>query len=334
MKKSLLILLTGILSCTSPQEQEILKLVEPVPIESMEYEQEAIFANPLSIEKVGDRLYLFQGRGDAVALMMDVKTGQIIGAWGERGNGPGEFMYALSWGETTDGLFHLSDVNQFKVRKYISEKDSLIIKKELAIKPVISYVMGTVLDNGCMVVSAIYGTESPLLLMNEQSEILCSFGELPDKAHGLTDLRTYGGCLDAFGEHFVFAMNDIGYIACYEQKKDTIEKSWEHYLEIPVYKGKHLDRNVLKKGFIDVKMTSKYIYCVYSGRKFVEDTMAKNLLVFDHKGRLLKNFLLNKEIGKIAISEEEGLVYAVGYEPDICILRYEIGKYLNDMCKI
>lgn len=332
MKNLLLISLLGILSCTSSHNSNELILEEPVSIEATEYEKEAIFNSPISMIKVGNKLYLFQSKGEAAALVMDTRTGEIIDSWGKRGNGPEEFMYAYSWGNTQTH-FYLSDINQFKIREYICKNDSLIFENVLNLKKRITCTQGTILDNGNIVMCPVFGQEKPLLLMNQQEKILCSFGDLPDKNHASTDLRTYGGCLDAYKNKFVYAMNDLGYIACYEQKNDTIEKIWDYYLEKPVYKGEHLNKDLLKRGFVDLKMTSKYIYCVYSGKKLNwnvpgQDSTPETILIFNHKGELVRNFHTNKKIGKIAVAEEEGLIYAVGYEPDICILRYNIGKYL------
>lgn len=78
-------------------------------------------------------------------------------------------------------------------------------------------------------------------------------------------------------------------------------------------------------------MTPNYIFCVYSGQKWDQTGISdqpKNILVFNHNGKLLKNFHLDKAIGKIAVSEDEKIILAVSIEPDIDIVRYDIADWL------
>lgn len=51
--------------------------------------------------------------------------------------------------------------------------------------------------------------------------------------------------------------------------------------------------------------------------------------MFNHQGKLVRHLLLDREIGRIAVSEDESTVYAVTFEPDICIVRYFVGDLLK-----
>ena len=219
------------------------------------------------------------------------------------------------------------------IRQYKYNSQELTLLKETSFKGLQSSVReATILENGNIIASVIYGNEKPLLLLSSQLDSLNNFGELPDNEHKSTDLRTYSSILSSYKNIFIQTMCDLGYLACYEQKEDnTILKKWEYYLEKPLYKGSELNRTLLKRGFIDVKMTPNYIFCVYSGQKWdltgISD-QPKNILVFNHKGKLLNNFHLDRAIGKIAVSEDEKIIFAVSIEPDIDIVRYDIADRL------
>lgn len=109
-------------------------------------------------------------------------------------------------------------------------------------------------------------------------------------------------------------------------------KKWEHFLQYPIYKGNRLDWKLQKQGFGDIQMTPHYVFCVYSGKRWNPNEGGNNgtdnILVFNHKGKLLNYFHLDNVIGNIAVSEDEKMIYAISYEPEYRVVRYKIGDYL------
>lgn len=317
------------ISCSYPKS-EILQIGEAIEMNALEYKNEIIINNPLDIEIIDNNLFLFQSKGDKAAKILNINNGEITNSWGTRGNSSEEFIYPLSWGINKEKMtLYLYDLNCFILREYKYNNENLILINETPYKRKQNTLLhATVLDNNNIIASVIYGNEKPLLLLNEKLDSLCNFGEIPDINHKTIDLRTYSSILSSYKNTFVNVMADLGYIACHEQSKDgTIKKKWEHYLEKPIYKGNTLDRKLLKRGFVDVKMTQNYIFCVYSGKKWNSpnmDVQAETMLIFDHKGKLLKNYHLDKCIGKIAISDDEKTIYAVSLEPKISIVRFKI----------
>ena len=331
MKNSIFYIVTLVLivACTSSPQIDKLELGKPISIQAIEYGKEIIMSNPLGIEIIENNLYIFQPNGENAALIMDIDSGNIINSWGRRGNGPGEFYYPIYWGKTQD-TFYLHNVNRYQLRKYTLLDSELTLAKEIEMDKNQFLRHATVLENGCIVASVIYGTPKPLILLDKQLNTLINFGDIPDKAHSSENHITYSHCLSSYKNMFVAAMHNLGYIACYEQKGDSIEKKWEHYLEKPIYKGRELDRKTLKRGFSDVKMTSKYIFCVYFGKKWdiSGNSQPETILVFNHEGKLLKNFHLDRSISQIAISNDEKTIYAISLEPDINVIKYQVEDYL------
>lgn len=337
MKYIISIVITIIIcSCSDRKNSELLILDNGITLKGIEYDNELIIPNPLSIEFFDNSLYIFQPQGEDAVLIVDINDGRLKGTWGKRGNGPGEFTYPLFWGRNiNEKNIYLYDLHHYTLRTYdTTNKDNWVLKEEKKLKQdfaVLRYA--TVLNNSNIVASCTYNLEYPLLLMNNKLDSITSFGDIPDKDHKSIDLRSYWGHLSSYKNTFVYAMAELGYIACYTlTPTNEIIKQWEHYIEKPIYHGNQLDKTKLLHGFLDVKMTTNYIFCTYSGKKLDKnnlDISPETILVFDHKGKLLKNFHLDRKIGGITISNDEKTIYAVSLEPEVNIIRYKVGKYLH-----
>ena len=126
-------------------------------------------------------------------------------------------------------------------------------------------------------------------------------------------------------------MENMGYLACYLCEGSEVRKEWEVFLEEPRYKSEKLDINRLKQGFLDVRMTENYIFCNYSGQVFSPEDpgfFGHHILVFNHRGKLVKNFKLDRRIAHMTVSPDEKTVYAIAYEPDVNIVRFRVGDFL------
>lgn len=324
-----------LLSCSGKKRTGILDLSNSIPLKGLEYNNELIMTNPYNMELMGNSLFLFQTSGEEAVFIVDPASGKVKEKWGKRGSAPGEFTYAVYWGKNErENSVYLFDLNRPVVRTYTCptvDDCTLHFKKETFLtRGGAAFRYATVLENGNIVASCIYNQKKPLLVMDNQLDSLAALGDIPDEEHKTLDLRSYWGALSSYQNVFVFAMTEIGYIVCYKQLKDnSITKLWEYYLEKPVYKGTQLDNKVVRIGFIDIKMTPHYIFCTYSGKKYTDsDISPETILVFNHKGDLVKNFQVDRKIGKIAVSDDEKTVYAIALEPDIHIVRYNVGDYL------
>ena len=341
-KYTTLLLLILLVSCAEsqkspePKKSTLIKLAEGQPLKCTEFKEELIMTNPLSIELIGDYLYLFQHKGENAAFVFDVAKDKILGTWGGRGGGPGEFNLPMFWGNrvSTNQVF-LYDLDRFTLREYAnvntSDKSDLIFKGEKKFPPNhAAFKWASALENGNFVTSSSYNLDRPLLLLSSNLDSICSFGDIPDDEHRSIDLRSYWGRTSSYKNKFVYAMSELGYLVCYEQASpDKVEKLWERFLQLPIYKGNQLDPTKVLRGFVDVKMTPNYIFCSYSGKEEKQnDTSPEKILVFDHQGQLIKHFQLDRNIGKIAVSADEKTIYAISYDNDIMLVKYEVGKYL------
>lgn len=318
--------------CSPKQSSStLLELGEGTPVVAKEYINELIIKNPYNLDVVGGKLLLFQSSKKNVILEVDTDNGTIVGCWGKYGNGPGEFNFPGYWGHNASKHeIYLYDeiVGKFFVCSYEESGDSLafMLTKEV-VKPEKTVVSrGAVLDNGHVAASAVFFQNAPIVLLDETLDVVKAFGRLTGQSESGTDMRTYEGMVSSYGNSFVYGMKTFGYLAFYSQKDTLVQKEWEIYLEEPLYSGEILKCKDLKRGFVDVKMTKDYVFCSYSGQlpELSTGLLGNNILVFDHQGNLVRNLKLDREIGRIAVSEDEKTIYAVAYEPDICIVRYTL----------
>lgn len=294
-------------------------------------------SNPLNLAVVEDHLLLFQHAGEDAVLMIDCESGKPAGCWGKRGGGPWEYTYPIYWG--CDAVAHdqyLYDLNQRVLRSYTwdTSGDSLSFRpeKEQEMQGEAFVRSGTVLSDRHAVASAIFFSNQPCLLLDGDLRPVTSFGNLPGQDDSFTDMNTCSGVLSSYGDAFVFGLENLGYLSFYTRSGSNVRKAWEVFLEEPLYKDGGLDTKRLKQGFVNVKMTEHYIFCSYCGRvRELGDTgfVSRHLLVFDHQGTLVRHLKLDREIGHIAVSADESTVYAVAFEPDICIVRYFVGDLLK-----
>lgn len=80
----------------------------------------------------------------------------------------------------------------------------------------------------------------------------------------------------------------------------------------------------LRWGFMDIKMTSKRVYALYSGQEKTAGTGAKSVLVFSHEGKLLHHYSLEVETARIAVSADDSILCASVSDPEVGIAVYRL----------
>ncbi|MDD4210755.1 MAG: hypothetical protein PHI52_10515, partial [Bacteroidales bacterium] len=242
-----------------------------------------------------------------------------------------EYIRAEYYGMLSDNkTVYIYDTNSSgKLRKYQYDtiKNKLEIEEEVTFKPTSVFLAhGTVLDNGLIAGNAAFrqSSGSSLTILNKNGDILSEIVRFPDEAHKTKDLRRYAGNLSSYGNLFVYTVSRFGYIAFYEVTQDgSASLKWEHYLEKPLYKSdKSLDLRNLKRGFINTTVSKDYVFCSYCGKKNDDSFSSETLLVFDHKGKLLKNYALDRSIYRIAVSPDGKTIYAGVGSPEAGIVRF------------
>lgn len=334
-------------ACQSSEKDEILKLCEPTTLEAIEYDEEVIMGNPWGMKEIGNKLMLtFPSFPNNPMKILDTKTGKLLQEWGAFGNGPYEFQSCLFWGaDDKNNILHLYDEPNATMKNYHWKErgDSLYLTKveEVAYEERVDRIVieGMALEGGKYVTTAAWGVDKPILLLDEKMDSLANFGDLPEDGHKFERLDFFSGRFDSYKNTFVFAALYIGYLAYYELTPDSVvKKRWSHFLQKPVYTDKGvggLDRTIVKEGFVGVTMNDKYIFLSYSGsiydaKKVKEaEIYPENILMFDHKGKLLRNFYTKgHRISRIALSNDGKTLYALSMKPEYRIVRFDISEYV------
>lgn len=340
-------LFLSFLSCENENKEKLLTLGKPIPLEAIEYSEEAIMRNPWDIKPLNDKLLLFfpslSTSNKDVIKIMDARTGKLVGHWGNFGNGPDEFQASLYWGSSDkEETFFLYDTNAGRGRVYhwAFQEDSLMITqvKEISYKQHFDkYLMqGVRLENGNFVASPLFGVDKFLLLLDNRLDSLATFGDFPDKICSASTLEYLDARFSAYANKFVVAMSYLGYVACYEQQLDgKVVKLWSHYLQKPIYKENGFDLKQMKEGFYGVAMNENYIFLTYSGELDTPEKRKKGkvhpetLLMFDHKGKLLHTFrTIGHRLTAIALSPDGKTLYAVAVYPEYRIVRFDLSPYI------
>lgn len=137
------------------------------------------------------------------------------------------------------------------------------------------------------------------------------------------------------GKHFAFATGSCGIIEIFQSKDKTIQKIKNHHFYNPVYtveseKDMRAPLNAKKNrnGFVDLSATKEYLYALFSGRTFYEYrekyAYGKNLLVFDWKGKPIKQYKLNKAVRCISVADNNKTMYAIASLPQPTILKFKL----------
>jgi hypothetical protein len=80
-------------------------------------------------------------------------------------------------------------------------------------------------------------------------------------------------------------------------------------------------------GFLDVSITKKYVYCLYSGRTFGEYKsdayLGRIIYKFDHYGKPIGKYNLDKAIRCLNVTSDDKLIYAITLTPHANLVIYE-----------
>jgi len=337
-KKYLLFIFLGFVCCTETEPgRSLVLLPDPVPISGKVYDQDIIAQIPSQIELVDNNLFLFRTMR-LVAKGIDKTTGEATVDLPFIGDAPEEFITPYFAGSSPeDSTFYIADATYRVMRKYewkINEgmfTFDLLSEKKRDNQNIPYYVVNR-MENGCFIALAnAENLQNPLVLLDADLNEISLFGEMFEDAETLNP-NLYHGALASYKNQLVYAMIDFGYLVSYSVSDDMeITKEWEHFFSPFFFTYKHgkakidMDRNL--RGFYDVKMTEKYIYCLYSGELFdwnsPRDILPNKVLVFKHDGTLVKNFLIDKEAVRIAVDDDSTL-YVSSISPDSGIAFYNI----------
>ena len=129
------------------------------------------------------------------------------------------------------------------------------------------------------------------------------------------------------GDRLVDAIFGSPMIYFYELSADTVRQLKSHIECWPTYipelygdfYAAAMSRHN-KEGYMDLSVTGRYVYALYSGQSFAEHPMSSlcghSIRVFDWDGNLLKEYLFDIDLRTFCVSDDDTTVYAIGLLDD------------------
>ncbi|MHA7129652.1 BF3164 family lipoprotein [Algoriphagus namhaensis] len=287
---------------------------------------------PTKIHIVRNYLFVTERVSQNVMHVIHNETGDYLGMRGNRGAGPNEVLDVWQFLDEGSERLGVFDIEQGKILVY--NLDSLVSGNNMPseVYQHQDLIFSKSIDKDQ---SLIFSTGNPI----QQSESEDRFYSLDLKSNsmplGLDQVPFEDLKIDGLPDEFI---NKVRYNA----KLFKLEqKIISYYQDLPMFEIYDLDTNS-KKAFIgpdelnlsrefgslyyysDVFRSDKYIYFLYVTNREFKDYNANAVLVFDHSGKPVKRYVLEKPIFSFSIYKDEHL-YGLSEGSDR--YDYEIIKY-------
>ena len=340
-----------LLSCSEKSEEQSFASLPSVPICGEQLEEDLITTTACEINVVGSSIFVVDFNSpDTIVSILDEKTGKVIGRFGTKGGGPGEFKFLNFIGQSLDSdTVYIADFPS-KVYEYVwDDRGKLDLVKEYKIylekKAMLFPMRLHRLENGYYVMNTLSGGQDFFILLNRDCREVKRFGVHPIK--GMTadvcDFIPFDGRMTSCKNAFYYVTSKYGYIARYDVL-DNGETTlvWEKLLSEPQATiseaNIQMRSSVNLDGFYGVAANENYVFATYSGiyfKAFVDqkDPSActpKTLVVFDAKdGSIVGKYQLpNKSLG-VSLSEDNEKLYVFNTHPEVAIEKFKVEDILN-----
>ena len=182
-------------------------------------------------------------------------------------------------------------------------------------------------------------------LLDSNGQLIKMLGEQPYRDEDeraipeLARAMAYQGEIETSpsGHRLVNAILMTPMISFYELTRDTVRllktdvECWPTY--IPELNGDFYAAAMSrhnKWGYIDLSVTARYVYALYSGQSTAEHPMSAfcghSIRVFDWEGNLLKEYLFDIDLSAFCVSDDDATVYAIGLSDDFDDYELVVGK--------
>lgn len=319
------------LSCSkSKNNKNDIEQIKAIPVKSIEYEEELIIHPPQNLSLWNESLLISGGGTEGFFTFCNKDNLLLNQQWGNIGAGPEEFISPQYAGTLNDKLYAF-DFNMRQLFTLGMNKDNQMhIQSKCKIKDNDLYVTNLhVLDENYILGSVLMGKDNPVVVFDENLNVIDSFGKIAEHTNVEQDIKSYVGRFASQKEYFVYAMNDFGYLACYRMIDGIAKQQWEFYAEEPQFDDGFLNKRVLKDGFWDVNIYGNKVFVIYNGKTFEERRSKESrfpniILSFDlYTGKLCEKYVTNRDICRFTI-DEVGIVYGVGTNPEVEVVKYKL----------
>ena len=301
--------------------------------------------DPFLVEIINNYLIIGNDKGSPLIELYDTQTGNKKASFLTIGNGPNEFLHIGNIQPVPGrGEIFIQDLFTKKLVKYNLleilddqttpyevifqvEEDSGLLASKIAKS-----------QNGIIIGSA--DPRGRIILLDEDDNVLTYFGQYPNKDlvdPDLTELlnaKLYGSAItvNPAMNKVALATYSAGMIDLFEITEDnTIKPIWSYQEFYPVgimiipMAGEFVvaHTNNALNGFTGICSTEKYVYAVFSGKKLEDKSYPYGDMVYvvSWDGKESYKFKLDREVNRLVVDHNDGVMYGVTSELDIYRFR-------------
>jgi hypothetical protein len=263
---------------------------------------------------ISDKLILNEARGKGFFHVVDLKNEKYLGLFGNIGSGPGEIGHGENLAKDDNGDLQIYDSQQKKIVVFNIEllKKNIGFEKEYQLSKLIGSINTFVLDKEVYSLS-FAKPDHRIYVSDLQGNLKDSIGTIPAENNGKFLKNVFAQGHDAkiqFNNDIIalsYLTTPIIQIFNRKNKQWIVTNGPEHFPSIFIQKNNNslAYTKESKTAYVDIKVSNKYIYALYSGRHlFDEEFGCKDIYVFDMDGNPVKHYVLDKEIIAFDIYED------------------------------
>ncbi len=323
------------ISCHSRENKE----VPECSLQHEVFEEESLtLGNIRMMALVSDSmLVLVNKQSDILFQVVDLKNKNLMD-FGNRGQGPDDFLLPTSLKGYSDNHFSLWDINRKRYSSVVFSLETSSVSFDHHFTSDDSFLHYEILPitGNHFVSSGIYENYR-LLVLDEMGCIMKGVGNIPardvreENISGNIRSEVYQGkmAVSPSGKKVVQALLRSDIISFYNVTSDgELQLASENIGSYPEYSYETGAMELTAPiHHIDVSATEKYVYVLYSGRnykKYKDKSFLSNRIdVYDWNGRLIKRLNLDVDIKLMCVSEDDKTIYAIAYLPDPVLVLFE-----------
>lgn len=291
--------------------------------------------SPNSVLCIGDYLVINEFGPNGSFHTVDLKNGKYLGVFGNNGRGPGEMSMPATLTKDDNDNLYIFDIQQQKVVQY--DIDSLLNKKKFQNEFKLKNLNGALA--AIILKSKVYSLNSRksdyrIYVSDMKGKDIEGLGALPN------NFKNFPKNTFAEGHPAKIQYSNNILALCYlttpliqifnmENKQWTTIGGPEEFLSIFETNNKagmalaYTDKS--RSGYLDIKISKKYIYALYSGKHIfgTTDFNSKTIYVFELNGTPIKKINLDKGLISFDVYNDK-YIYGINLGMKIRLLKFKI----------
>lgn len=298
---------------------------------------------PLSLTLADSILAISDSRTDKLLHLLNVKTGQYVGQFISRGQGPNEFRSIATLQKVSGDTLFLHDLNKRECAFFVIPKSNADDIHWLSTFSCRDTPHNSLLplSNGVYVASGIY-EEGRFCLLTDSGRTKKFVGVYPSRdkeEENVPDLvksQAYAGniTVSPFKDKFVFSTSQADMLSFYMFKNGGIQLIKEVQKSFPEYNyGKDMQQYMgISRhnpiAYLGACATGRFVYLLYSGKSYDEYKLkafeSNQIHVYNWNGEKVKNLVLDVDVNDIVVSEDDKIMYATANLPNPVVVKIEL----------